>query len=81
MNLTKMYTQHGPMWVDADQFNMPRRCLTIYTSRGNKAWEKATSKDKRERLSWGVHRDNLFPTLADALANRDRIEAEFRTRP
>ena len=83
MRLTKMYIAHGgipgPMWVDADQFAYRTR-LTIYTSRGNRAFEKAKTKAEAERLSWGVHRDNLFHTPAEAASNYERIMADMALR-
>lgn len=74
MKLTKMFTCHGPIYVDADQLAQTgRTCLTIYTARGNRAVDVLGTKAKREAVSFGVHRNNLFDTLEAAIANREAI--------
>lgn len=74
MKLTKMFTCHGPIYIDADQLEQKwRKCLTIYTARGNRAADVLGTKAKREAASFGVHRNNLFDTLEAAIANREAI--------
>lgn len=74
MKLKKMFTCHGPMWIDADQYaESLRKHLTIYTSRGNKKFEVAKTQRERDNAAFGVHRNNLFNTLKEALENRERI--------
>lgn len=77
MNLIKKYTCHGPMWIDADQLAYRQHRLTIYTSRGNRKADTAKTKEERERAGFGVHPANLFPTLAAAIENRERIYDNF----
>lgn len=78
MNLVKLYTIHGPLWVDTGQFNQSwRRCLTIYTSHGNRAEFTAKTEADRQRVMWGVHRDNLFASRQLAEAQYQRITADM----
>ncbi len=74
MKLTKMFTWRGPIWVDADQLTESRRkCLTIYTARGNRKCDTARTEREREQAAYGVHRNNVFPTLDEAVTNREAI--------
>ncbi len=78
MNLQKLYTCNGPMYVDVTQLQGPRQLLTIYTARGNRVKDVGRSHEVRQRAMYGVHRDNLFASLELAEANRERIIADFR---
>lgn len=76
MNLVKLYTVHGPMWIDTAQLNGGRlHCLTIYTRTGRKLSDTARTKAAREDASYGVHPENLFASPALAAVNRERILA------
>jgi predicted nucleic acid-binding OB-fold protein len=66
------------MWVDAEQLAATdRRCLTIYTSRGNRKCDVAKTVAERRRCEFGVHRNNLFATLQKAVENREAVFVEF----
>lgn len=81
MNLTKMFTWRGPIWVDADQLTEShRKCLTIYTAKGNRKCDTARTEREREQAAYGVHRNNVFPTLQAAIANREAIFADMAQR-
>lgn len=80
MNLLKLYTRHGAIYVDGDQLEGSRNLLTIYTRNGNRKSETARTQEERERASFGVHRDNLYASKALADAATDRIFAAMRER-
>lgn len=80
MNLIRLYTVHGPMWIDTEQLARDRRSLTIYTARGNRAADTARTEQERTRAAWGVHRDNLFASPALAEANYERIRQDIASR-
>lgn len=75
-NLVKLFTAHGPMYIDTAQLAGRRLHLTIYTSMGNKVKDVGTTKDIRENAMYGVHRDNLYATqeLADAATEAILLE-------
>lgn len=78
MNLVKLFTRHGPMYIDTRQLaQQGRRILTIYTARGNKLSAVGRTAEIRERASYGVHRDNLFASQELADAASDRIFKEI----
>lgn len=71
-NLVRLHTIHGAHWIDTRQLAAGRRVLTIYTARGNRAADVARTEADRERVRYGVHRDNLHASkeLAHAAARR-----------
>jgi hypothetical protein len=77
MNLVRLHTINGPMWIDTRQLNTARTHLTIYTRAGRKLSETARTAQARENASYGVHRDNLFASPELAEANHARILASI----
>lgn len=77
INIIKLFTVDGPIYIDSNQLNGPRKLLTIYTARGNKLSRVARTEKERESASYGVHRDNLFATQELAKADSDRIWREI----
>ena len=80
MNLQKLFTCNGPMYVDASQLQGLRKILTIYTARGNRLADVGKTNEVRQRAMYGVHKDNLVPTQELAEANRERIWTEIRNK-
>ena len=76
MNLQKLYTVNGPIFINADDLKKPRQCIPIYTARGNKLSEVARTKAEKERAWFGVHTENLFASRELAEANKQRIYKE-----
>ena len=84
MNLQKIYTCHGAMWIDADQIARcnagDQRRLTIYTARGNRASVTAKTQAERDRFSAGCHYANIFASQELADQDRERIYADMAKR-
>ena len=76
-NLVKLYTHNGAVWIDTDQFNSRKHCLTIYTQSGKRLSDAGRTKEIRESSSYGVHPDNLYGSKKHAEADRARIEREI----
>lgn len=76
-NLVKLFTRHGPMYIDTRQLARGRKILTIYTARGNRLADVGKTRKIRESSSWGVHYDNLFATQELSDAASDRIWKEL----
>ena len=79
INLVRLFTQHGPVWIDSNQLAF-RTILTIYTARGNLAADMARTERERELVRYGVHRDNLFASPELARAQSERIYADMQRR-
>ena len=81
MNLQRLFTRHGPIYIDADQLARKiatgGRILTIYTARGNKLAEVGKTEEIRVKAGWGVHYSNLFASPELAKIDSDRINAEI----
>jgi hypothetical protein len=73
VNLVKLFTIDGPVWVDTRQLSGRRTLLTMYTARGNKCKDTGRTKDVREKAAYGVHRDNLYATMELARAAYDAL--------
>ena len=75
MNIIKMFTPYGEMYVDAAELNCKGGSypLRIYTKTGRRLSEVANTEAERIRASYGVHPDNLFASKEHALANQARI--------
>lgn len=67
-NLVKLFTVHGPMYIDTKQLSGTKTLLTIYTSQGKRLKDVGRTQEIRERAMYGVHRDNLYASheLAEA---------------
>lgn len=72
MNLQKLYTRHGPIYINADDLQK-QGCITIYTARGNKLFEVAKTNAEKQRAAFGVHVANLFASPELAKADSERI--------
>lgn len=78
MNLLKLFTAHGEVYVDAAQLaDTERALLTLYTVKGNRLADVGRTKAIREKAEFGVHRDNLFATREHADKETDRILREL----
>lgn len=72
MRLVNMYTVHGRIRVNADDLANPSKTvLPVYNQRGEKC------ETLEGRRCWGVHRDNMAKTKAEAVANRERVYREL----
>lgn len=77
INIIKLFTVDGPIHIDSNQLNGPRKLLTIYTAAGEKMKHAAPTEKERESASFGVHRDNLFASQELAKADSDRVWREI----
>lgn len=79
MNLIRLYTWHGPIWVGSvDLSNQSRTFMPIYTSRGNRLCDVLERARKLKSRSTAVHRNNLYATQALAVAARERCHESIR---
>lgn len=77
----RMFTSHGECIISRREWESTRIKLPIYTRNGSRKTVVARTAEERKQASYGVHRANLFPTLKEAIANRERIYREMEARP
>lgn len=77
--LVKLYTKNGAFRVVKEDYESgKRKILSIYNSYGIRYSEWNTTKKQRDRgILWGVHRNNLFPSLKLAKEDFERILADI----
>jgi hypothetical protein len=80
MNLVRLFTHKGVIYVDSDELARGRTILRIYTARGNKLSETARTERERETAGFGVHRENLYASPKLAKADYERIIADMTRR-
>lgn len=80
MNIIKLFTAHGAIYVDSAQLAGKRTILTIYTARGKKLSDSARTHQERIDAGFGVHRDNLYASPELAEAAYERIIADMAQR-
>lgn len=78
MNIVKLYTHNQTFFVNVNNLHRfsdnssERKILTILDQNGNP--KKGKNAAETEKLSCGVHVDNLFASKKLAIANRERIK-------
>lgn len=71
LNLVRLFTAHGAVYIDTNQLARGRRLLTGYTAHGNRLADVGSTQELKEYASWGIHVDNLYASqeLADAASD------------
>jgi hypothetical protein len=68
VNLVKLYTVHGSVYVDTLQLSRAKSCVRMYTYSGRMVSEVGRTVKIREAAAFGVHVSNLFASLERANA-------------
>ncbi|MHB1100243.1 MAG: hypothetical protein ACYCZR_11880 [Burkholderiales bacterium] len=79
--LLKRYTIHGVLYVSKHELDETQHeLLVIYDRKGRRKSYSARTEKARTRASFGVHRSNLFVSMAEAEANFERFYQEMQSR-
>lgn len=77
-NIVELFWVEGPVYVDtAELARLGKTRLTMYTATGKRLSEAGRTRTIRERAENGIHRDNLYASLALAVADSEKMYAEF----
>lgn len=76
MNIQKLYTRCGAVYVDVAQWFGYRDLFTIYTAGGELLSVVGDTLEIRKYAGYGVHRSNLFASLELALDFDAKVSAD-----
>jgi hypothetical protein len=77
MNVIKLFTRHGSIYVNSEELARQRKYLTIYDKHGEQLSYSGKTSAIREKASFGVHFNNLFATSKLAKEDSERVFNEI----